>query len=185
MFRSTLRFPFEPYRMLWLGTIGDWGFGGSAVFDKVLSPWRLATKDQQHLSHPVTSSYTYWCHPGTSNWTLPTTRHSDVQISEMALAQRAAARLESIYHTHSPSTDISPRHKRAPWPHFIQMAHRSHFIAVFVMSNGTWRRAYLSLVWTPRPLSIRMERAELHAFKMLQGDSGGRECPKAGRLLGH
>lgn len=65
-FKGTLRFPFKSYCMLWLGTIGDWGLGGSAVFDKALSPWRLATKDQQHLSHPVTSSYAPWCHPSTS-----------------------------------------------------------------------------------------------------------------------
>lgn len=136
MLEGTLRFPFERNCMLWLGTIGDWGFGGSTVFDKALSPWRLATKDQQHLSHPVTSSYACWCHSGTSTQTLPTTRHSDFQNSDTALAQRARARLEPIYHTHSHGTDIDPRHKHAPWPHSIQMARRSHFIAVFC--NVKW-----------------------------------------------
>lgn len=116
-----------------------------------------------------------------------TTHHSDCQISETAIAQRAVARLEPIYHTHAPSTDSVPCHKHAPWPYSIQMAHRSCFIAVFVMSSGTWRWAYLLLVWMrrPRPLSNRMERAELHAFKMLQGDLGSGECPKPGHLLGH
>lgn len=139
------------------------------------------------LISPVTSSCACWCHPGTSTRTLPTLRRSDFQISETALAQRAAARLEPIYHTHSPSTDIDPRHKHAPWPHSIQMAHRSHFIAVFVMSSGTWCGTYLLLVWTrrPRPLSNRMERAALRTFKMLQGDLGSGECPNAGHLLGH
>lgn len=173
--------------MLWFGTIGDWGFGGSAVFDKALSPWRLATKDQQHLSHPVTSSCACWCHPGTSTRTLPITRHSDVQISETAQAQRAAATLEPIHHAHSPQ----PWHRPPPQTRTLTPLHPTG-------SPQPFHCCFCNVKWNPtrgficclsgrrgRGLSvIEQKRAELSAFKMLQGDLGNGECPKAGRLLG-